>query len=136
MQDLFTAEQIEQFTADINQQLQSLTASDPVAQRGGRGAHPRAEKQRKAIEQATGQDATTFRVRFRQAARHDLCEKGGILHGQWTKYCDLVSKDMLNTFGSILVGLGLSGSALQVAVVAVATYVLYIGVQAFCAGDE
>jgi hypothetical protein len=136
MQDLFTAEQIEQFTADINQQLQTLAVTEPADQRAGRAAHPRAAKQRTAIEHATGQDAATFLARFRQAARHDLCEPGGVLHTQWTKYRDLPSKNMLNTFGSILVGLGLSGSALHIAVVAIATYVLYLGVQAFCAGED
>ncbi len=135
MSDVFTPEQIEQFTTEINQQLLELTAVDPTSQRALRGGPPRAEKQRKALEQATGEDAGTFLARFRQAARKDLCEQGGVLHGQWTKYRDLVSKDMLNTFGGILVGLGLSGSALHIAVVAVAAYVLYLGVQAFCAGE-
>ena len=42
------------------------------------------------------------------------------MHAQWTKWKDLANKDVLKTFGGILVGMGLSGSALQVAVVAVA----------------
>jgi hypothetical protein len=38
----------------------------------------------------------------------------------------------VKTFGGILVGMGLSGSALQIVVVAIAVYVLYLGVEAFC----
>jgi hypothetical protein len=60
------------------------------------------------------------------------CEKGGILHTQWSKWKDLANKDIVKTFGGILVGMGLSGSALQIAVVAIAVYVLYLGVEAFC----
>src|SRR5271165_4985108 len=125
MSDLFTPEQIEQLTAEVNQQLQMLSAAEPAWQRGKRGAGAPAERQRKVIEKATGQDAATFLARFRQAARKDLCEKDGVLHKQWTKYRDLASKDMLNTFGGVLVGLGLSGGALHVALVAIAAYVLY-----------
>jgi hypothetical protein len=137
MSDLFTPDEIERLTGEVNEQLRTLAAEEPGLQRGGKGAgRPRAERQRMAIEQATGQDAITFIARFRQAARKDLCEKGGVLNKQWTKYRDLPSKSMLNTFGGILVGLGISGGALHIAVVAIAAYVLYLGVQAFCAGEE
>jgi hypothetical protein len=136
MPDLFTPEEIERLSGEVNDQLRRLATEEPALQRGKGAARPRAASQRKAIEQATGQDATTFLARFRQAARRDLCEKGGVLNKQWTKYRDLPSKSMLNTFGGILVGLGISGGALHIAVVAVAAYVLYLGVQAFCAGEE
>jgi hypothetical protein len=136
MSDLFTPEEIERLTGEVNEQLRVLAVEEPAFQRGKGAARPRAERQRKVIEQATGQDAATFLARFRQAARKDLCEKGGVLNKQWTKYRDLPSKSMLNTFGGILVGLGISGGALHIAVVAIAAYVLYLGVQAFCAGEE
>jgi hypothetical protein len=135
MSELFTPDQIEQLTAEINEQLRSLTIADSASVRAAPAA-PRGERQRRAIEQATGQDAKTFLARFRAAARQDLCETDGVLHKQWAKYRDLASKDMLHSFGGILVGFGLSGSALQVAVVAIAVYVLYLGVEAFCAGGE
>jgi hypothetical protein len=76
--------------------------------------------------------ATSILARFKAAARKYLCEKGGVLHTQWTKWKDLANKDIVKTFGGILVGMGLSGSALQIAVVAIAVYVLYLGVEAFC----
>ncbi|MGB8844005.1 MAG: hypothetical protein WCC64_23390 [Aliidongia sp.] len=135
MSDLFTPEQIEQMTTDLNQQLLALSKAEPATFRGDGAARPAAARQRQAIEQATGQDATTFLARFRHAARQDLCEADGVLHKQWEKYRDIASKDMLNRFGVILVGLGLTGGVLQTVAVAVAAYVLYLGVKAFCAGE-
>jgi hypothetical protein len=117
-------------------ELLRLVRSAPAKKRGEKMAPDQAERQLKAIEQATGQDATTFLSRFHQAVRKDLCEQGGVLHTQWEKYRDLTGKDMLKTFGGILVGFGLAGNALQVTAVAIAVYVLYLGVQAFCAGGE
>jgi hypothetical protein len=68
--------------------------------------------------------------------QEDLCEQGGILNGQWKRMRDLVSKDALRTFGGILLGMGLSGTALQVVAVALVVYVLHLGDEAFCAGGE
>ena len=91
---------------------------------GGALLEKRSEKkQRRASEAATGEEATSFLARFKAAARKDLCEKGGVLHTQWAKWKDLANKDIVKTFGGILVGMGLSGSALQIAVVAIAVYI-------------
>ncbi len=135
MPDPFSDEVVEQLTTEINQQLRDLAAAGPAIQRSG-AAGPRAKRQREAIEKATGKDAKTFLAQFRAAARKDLCEQGGVLHAQWKKYRDLATKDMLKTFGGILVGLGLAGNTLAVVAVAVSVYVLYLGVEAFCAGEE
>jgi hypothetical protein len=129
----FTPEQIATLTDEINQQWHDLEISEGDAMKRGSAA-PRAERQRQAIEQATGQDATTFLAQFRQAARKDLCEQGDLLYGQWKRLRDLVSKDALNTFGGILIGMGLSGTALQIVAVALVVYVLHLGAEAFCAG--
>ena len=136
MTDPFTPDQIDQMTNEINQQLQDLGTLQAAPLRAGQPARPRAAKQRAVIETATGQDATTFLARFRQAARKDLCEDGGVLHGQWMMFKDLVSKDMLNTSKGILIGLGISANTLAMVTVAVAVYVLHLGAEAFCAGEE
>lgn len=134
MDEVFSADEIERMTGEINAQMQELMATEPAAMRGKAG--PGAQRQRAAIAQATQQDAGTFLERFRAAARQDLCEQGGILYAQWKKYKDLASKDMLKTFGGILVGMGLAGSTLSTVAVAVSVYVLYLGVEAFCAGKD
>lgn len=134
MPESFTDAQLLQMTAEIDQQLHELSTEESAYLRAGAPHRAKAERQRAAITQATGEDATTFLARFRAAARRDLCESGGVLHAQWQQYRDLASKDMLKTFGGILVGLGLAGNTLAVVAVAVSVYVLYLGVQAFCVG--
>ena len=131
--DPFTPDDVERLSADIDAQLRELgTPGTGLAKSGGAPERALGERQRRAIEQATGQEAIGFLRRFKAAARKDLCEEGGVLYAQWKKWKDVTNKDLLQTFGGVLVGMGLSGSALQIAAVAVAVYVLYIGVQAFC----
>jgi hypothetical protein len=130
--DPFTPEDIAKLSAEIDAELRELGAPGTGLARGRTPTQALAEKQKRAIEQTTGVEATTFLTRFKNAARKDLCDKGGILHTQWTKWRDLANKDIVKTFGGILVGMGLSGSALQIAVVAIAVYVIYLGVEAFC----
>jgi hypothetical protein len=130
--DPFTLEDVAKLSAEIDAELRELGAPGTGVARGRTAKEALGDKQRRAIEAATGEEATTFLTRFKNAARNDLCEKGGILHTQWSKWKDLANKDIVKTFGGILVGMGLSGSALQIAVVAIAVYVLYLGVEAFC----
>ena len=132
MDDPFTPEDIEKLSAAIDAELRELGAPGTALSRGRTAKEALGEKQRRAIEKATGEEATSFLTRFKAAARKDLCEKGGILHTQWAKWKDLANKDIVKTFGGVLVGMGLSGSVLQIAVVAIAVYVLYLGVEAFC----
>lgn len=132
MDDLFTAQQIADLSSEIDSQLRELGAPGTGLVRGRTAKEALGEKQKRAIEKATGEDAESFLTRFKSAARKDLCEKGGVLHTQWAKWKDLANKDVVKTFGGVLVGMGLSGSALQIAVVAIAVYVLYLGVEAFC----
>jgi len=134
MPDPFTDAQIEQLTGQINWQLLQLERPSRSEYGSIRSGLSRADERLQAIAQATGEDAPTFLVRFREAARKDLCEEGGVLHAQWIRYHDLASKDMLQTFGGILIGLGLSGNALSIVAVAVCVHVLYLGADAFCRG--
>ena len=133
MTNPFTPEEIEQMSVDIDAQLKELGTPGTGLSRSGSPEGALGAKQRKAIEAATGEDAMSFLARFKQAARKDLCEQGGILYTQWNKWKDVTNKDVLKTFGGVLVGMGLSGAPLQIAVVAIAVYILYLGVQAFCA---
>jgi hypothetical protein len=134
METPFTESDIARLSAQVDAELAALATSGEGALRGetpGGGLPPR---QREAIESATGQDAPTFLTRFKAAAREDLCREGGVLYTQWRKYRDVPNKDVLNRLGGVLVGFGLSGNALELAVVAIAVYVLHIGLTAFCAG--
>jgi hypothetical protein len=131
--DPFTPDEIAHLSSEIDEQLRALgTPGTGLAKSGGAPEKALGVRQRKAIEQATGQEALSFLRRFKEAARQDLCLEGGVLYAQWRKWKDVTNKDVLRTFGAVLAGMGLSGSALQVAVVAIAVYALYLGVQAFC----
>jgi hypothetical protein len=118
--------------AQIDLQLRALGTPGTGMVRAKTPAEALPEVQRRAIEHATGEDAMTFLKRFKQAARRDLCQEGGVLYTQWQKWKDVTNTDILKTFGAVLVGMGLSGSALQIAMVEIAVYVLYLGVTAFC----
>jgi hypothetical protein len=133
MADPFTPEELTQLSAAIDRQLQALGTPGTGLAKGGTPAQALPEPQRRALEQATGEAALPFLQRFKQAARQDLCEEGGVLYTQWQKWKDVTNQDLLKVVGAVLVGMGLSGSALQSAAVVVAVYVLYLGVQAFCA---
>ncbi len=85
-----------------------------------------------AIQKITKEQPRSFWRRFRQAAQHDLCEEGGVLHTQWQKWGDLRKETVLKSFGAILVAMGFSGNALQVLAVALTVIVLHIGCMAIC----
>ena len=89
-------------------------------------------KQRRAIEDTTRQDAPSFMKRFLQAARKDLCEEGGVLYQQWKKWGDLSNEKVLHSFGAILVAMGFTGNAVQVLAVALAVIVLHLGAKTIC----
>jgi hypothetical protein len=108
--DPFTPEDIARLSGEIDAELRELGAPGSGLARGRTPKQALGEKQKQAIERATGEEATSFLARFKNAARNDLCEKGGILHTQWTKWKDLANKDIVKTFGGILVGMGLPGS--------------------------
>jgi hypothetical protein len=132
MYDPFTPDELDDLSAKIDEQLRALGAPGTGLAKGLKPAQALCEAQRQAIEKATGQDAMTFLARFKQAARKDVCKPGGIIYTQWNKWKDIANKDLLKTLGPILVGMGLSGSALHIVIIAVAVYVLYLGVEAFC----
>jgi hypothetical protein len=134
MDDPFTPQELDDLSTKIDEQLRALGAPGTGLAKGRKPAEALGETQRQAIERATGEDAMTFLARFKQAARKDVCRPGGIIHTQWEKWKDVANKDLIKTFGAILVGMGLSGSALHIVVVAVAVYVLYLGLEAFCKG--
>jgi len=92
--DPFTPEDIEKLSAAIDADLRELGAPGTALNRGRTAREALGEKQRRAIEAATGEEATSFLARFKAAARKDLCEKGGVLHTQWAKWKDLANKPL------------------------------------------
>ena len=130
-----TDAQIDVLAEQIDAQFRELNrASDGVVRGDVQRNLP--DKQRKAIEAATGEDAATFWRRFKAAARKDLCEEGGRLYAQWQRWRDLSTKDVVKVFSGVLAGMGFSGNFLSGTVVATGAIVLHIvlniGIQAIC----
>ena len=133
MTEVFTPEQITALSAEIDAQLRELGTAHSFAEvRGGEQPKDLPNKQRRAIEDTTQQDAPSFMKRFLQAARKDLCEEGGVLYQQWKKWGDLSNEKVLQSFGAILVAMGLTGNALQTLAVASAVIVLHLGAKTIC----
>jgi hypothetical protein len=136
----FTPEQINILSAQIDQRLQQLRDEPPTAL--SKGDEPDKQKiserlpmQWRAIEEITKEEPRNFWQRFKQAARRDLCEEGGVLYTQWRRYRSLSSKSVLESFGAVLVAMGFSGNALQVLSLAVGVIVLHLGCTVICEGD-
>ena len=134
MSELFTNDEINSLTKEINQQLQSVqhTSAGITQFKGALDKKAELTEQRKIISEQSGEAADSFLKRFANNARKDLCESGGMLHDQWKEVKDLSSKKMIKTFGSVLAGMGLAGLPLQAALVAICVYILHIGVETFC----
>ena len=87
------------------------------------------------IASVTKEEPRSFWLRFKQAARRDLCEEGGTLYALWKKYHDLSNEEVLKSFGALLVGMGFSGNVLQMLAVALVVIVLHLGCAVICEED-
>ncbi len=133
MTTVFTPEEINALSANIDSQLQELrTDSNSGTIKGERESDSLPTKQSQAIEEITKEKSKSFLKKFGRAAKTDLCEEGGLLNSQWKKWADLDNKDVIDKFVLILAPMGFSGAALEMLVVAVAVIVIHIGVKAFC----
>jgi hypothetical protein len=133
MNTVFTPEEINALSANIDSQLQELrtdSASGDI--KGEHESDSLPTKQSQAIEEITKEKSKSFLKKFGHAAKSDLCEEEGLLNTQWKKWADLNNKDVIDKFGVLLVAMGFSGAGLELLVVAVAVVVIHIGVKAFC----
>jgi hypothetical protein len=135
--------ELDRLADQVDQELKELTADPALAfqkSSSGKTIPVLPEKQRKAIEIATGESADSFWQKYKRAARKDLCHKGGLLYKQWHKWRDLPSKDAVKVSLGLVAGLGISGTALPVVAVAgsviLLNIVLNIGVNAICEDEK
>ena len=135
MNNIFTSEKISSLSAEIDQQIQELRQASPseIKHRGmTEDAEALPARQSQAIAEITNENPRTFLQTFRNVAKSDLCEEGGVLNAQWQKWSDLDNKEVINKFTAILVGMGFAGAALEMLLVSVAVIVIHLGVKAFC----
>ncbi|KAB8332558.1 hypothetical protein SD80_018375 [Scytonema tolypothrichoides VB-61278] len=134
MTNIFTPEEIDTITSEIDNQLSELRTSSVSDSKEGETEETKAlpVKQSQVIEKMTQENPESFLKKFARAAKSDLCQEGGVLNTQWKKWADLNNQDVIDKFSIALVALGFSGNMLQILVVAVAVIVIHIGVKAFC----
>ena len=138
--NLFTDQELQALSAEIDSQLIEL-ANNPASEEGNTrhtGHTPKTipSKQKQQLELATQEDADSFMKKFARAAKHDVCEEGGIIHDTIEESGNMSKKGMLVIFGGILSGIGLPAAALHTTVVAVSVIVFHIGIKAFCEDCE
>ncbi len=136
----FTPDQLASLSLQIDHQLAPLR--DESAQAEFKGNEPdkqdipdRLPAQWRAIAAVTKEEPRSFWRRFKQVARRDLCEEGGVLHTQWKKYGDLSNEAVLKSFGAVLAAMGFSGNVLQMLAVALGVIVIHLGCKAVCEED-
>lgn len=133
MTSIFTSDELDALSIEIDQQLQELRSipSDLKA-----GEEPSTDlvlaKQSQTIQQVTQEPSASFLRKFGRAAKSDLCEEGGMLNQQWKKWGDLDNKDAVERLGAVLLAMGFTGGVLRSLVVAITVIVIHIGVKAFC----
>lgn len=129
----FSDPEIQALAAAIDQQLADIEQTRTTSvQRSLEEPNAPLAPQASEIERITQEKPVTFLRKFRQAAKVDLCEEGGVLNAQWQQWKDLASGDVVKNFGPVLVAMGFTGVLLETLVVAVGVVVIHIGLKAFC----
>ena len=138
----FSNEQIEQWADEVSDELNALTVEQAIrAESRSLSDEPVVplvpERLRGRLEAVAGEPAETFWVKLRAAFRKDLCIEGGYLNGEWKKYKDLPTKDVVQWTITFLSAIGVAlGSSAGLAVIPVAAWILHIllnvGINAVC----
>jgi hypothetical protein len=134
MTEIFSAAEIEELSAEIDQQLQELRQTGVATYKSGDELGPGGalSKQKESIESLSKEPMPSFLARFGRAAKADICDKDGMLHKQWEKWGDLNNKDALERLGGVLVAMGFSGDVVSPLAVAAIVVLVHIGLKAFC----
>jgi hypothetical protein len=109
--NVFSDQQLDALAQEIDRQVSALDSAESLPYtHKGQTELDRYFDQLQTLEQQTGEPPAAFLRRFRQAAKQDLCVKGGMLYEQWERWKDLSSKDAAKWFGGILAGMGISSA--------------------------
>jgi hypothetical protein len=129
-EEVLTDREAEVLTAEIERQLREIGPRRTGTFRGGDGPPRVPERQEREVEHVTGQPFRDFFRRFRAAARRDLCQEGGMLHGRWRQARELSSEERTKSLALVLSALGvIDWKALIVPVVVIVTH---LGVETLC----
>jgi hypothetical protein len=131
---IFSEAELEQLSAQVDEQLRLLKRSSGAVTKSSipEDLEITMAKQMEAIAQATQSPPKTVLQKIYKVLRKDLCEENGELNKLWKSF-SLGNKDLLKSLERILlVEFGWSDHKLALVMVAVAVYVLHLGVRTFC----
>lgn len=132
MISVFTNEEIEAMSAEIDKQRDEISINESGAVKGIRKTKPLPAKQAKAIRDNAQEEPESFLKRFCHAAKNDLCNKDGMLYKQWKRFGDLGNKDVVDKFGLLLAAMGFSGGILRTLTIATSVIFLHLTIKTFC----
>lgn len=136
---IFSDKELERLAEAMNAHISKLVEAERTAEL--KWIHPRntpirmPQKDVETVESAVkacGQKPETFWGFFKDAAYKDICGEKGALHKQFQTYGDLSNKTVAVQFAAILTAAGLSGNALEVALVVLGANFLRLTVDALC----
>jgi hypothetical protein len=88
-------------------------------------------KQRKAIEDNTKKEAPSFLQEFADKAKEIICDAESDLRKEYDLLGEVDKVTLLERLAALFAVMGFSGIALQVLTVAVAVYIIHIGLKPF-----
>ena len=143
MSDIFTTEELATLSAQVDEQLRELSQHQsreeyaPGMKKGETqqfSVHQEEDfppKQRKAIEDNAKKEAPSFLQEFADKAKEIICDADSDLRKEYTQFGEVDKVTLLERFAVLLTVMGFSGIALQVLTVAVAVYIIHIGLKPF-----
>jgi hypothetical protein len=137
MSNIFTAQELAELSAQVDEQLRELSQGYTVGSMRGDGKLPGKPsdklppQQCKAIEKYSKEDAETFLQKFAVKAKDTICEAESDLRKRYNIFGSLDTEETLQKFAGILAILGFTGIALKILTLAVTVYVISIGIKAF-----
>lgn len=143
MSDLqFSDAQITQWADEVSDELNAVS-EHPALSFGSKGLAEESvvplvpETLRGRIESAVGEQAERLWPRIQVQLHKDLCVQGGYLYGEWQKYQDLSTKDVVQWTITFLSVVGISvGASAGAIVVPIAVWIMHvllnIGIKTIC----
>ena len=136
MTKIFTTEEIQTLSAQVDKQLHELEIMPVVqAKSVARELCPPLDElppqQHQAIEEQVQENPNTFLQKFAHQAKALICNADSDLRKQYKLFGDLNKEEVLEKFAGFLAVMGFSGMGLKILTVAITVYVIRIGIQVF-----
>ncbi|MEL6441804.1 MAG: hypothetical protein AAFQ80_21445 [Cyanobacteria bacterium J06621_8] len=145
--NIFTEEELQELTQEIERQLQELEVAGTVSIRVPAFARADEEnpevlqrdsqlprKQVEVIAQVIGRSFSTFFKDFLDAALDSICEKTGKLNQLWQKLGDWNNPASINIIASVLAGMGIAEKNLRLICAPLVAILIDLGIEALCRG--